>query len=976
MIQNQRFVYLGLACLAYVCCMQPVHAQLTRADNNGQKISATEGGFRGTLTTNATFGAASTPYTDLDGDGIQEVVIGAPGSGTGTVWLLFLNSDGSVRDQWEVGSSSITGLDTGDAFGSALAAVDLDADGRRELLVGAPGDDDGGRDRGAVWVISIRPTGMVSVVTKISATSGGFVGRLNDEDGFGAALEVAFNVRRAGSRDVLVGAPGTDDGGTDRGALWMLGFDGTAAHLIEATKKISATSGDIKQDWDDRAAFGAAVAFMGDVDRDDLQDIAVGAPLDDDGTLNAGAVWFLSIDADYDVVLYEKVSSPTVLQPGDGFGHSIAAIGDVDENGIVDLVFGAPGDDAGGRDRGALWYMLLGFRDGDLAIEEVVKVSFDRGGRERAVADGDQIGASVSFLGDIDGDGGFELAVGASGSDDGAEEAGAAWILFHVPFGEEDDSTPEDFVLEEYKVSDVAGGFGGRLDDGDQFGWSTTYLGNVRGQKIVATGAPFADAGRGAVWLTEMNADGTVAETYQVSNATGGLPDILLEGDQFGYSLEGLPDLNDDGIPELAVGAPGDDSVLEDAGAVWILSFNRSFEVQAFWKIADGASGFPADTLDAGDAFGTSLANWGSELAIGAPGDDDAVDFGVTPQAGAVWLLNLHDLPAPDEIVAQVTTKISNAHSLFCCFPGDIAFLDNLEHFGISIAYVQHDILAVGATDEEDGFDRPGGVWLITLNDERDPDFIHEVSLGAPDFPEGLSIGDGFGASLAALNDTTLAVGVPGISVDGNIRNGSVFVLFLDTEPGVPVAVQSYWVVNQTSGGFGGVMEGGPFFGRSLARASGLIDDPGGGLELLVGASGDDDGGPDRGAFWVVSLDMDVADAVEIAEDAFIFVIDSSRSLVSNEMIATLPTAPRLLPNYPNPFNPQTTVYFSLPQSQTVRLQVFDAQGRRITELVNRSMPAGVHTVQFNAVGLASGLYLLRLETDYRAETRHMLLVK
>ncbi|MCY3488462.1 MAG: T9SS type A sorting domain-containing protein, partial [Bacteroidetes bacterium] len=82
--------------------------------------------------------------------------------------------------------------------------------------------------------------------------------------------------------------------------------------------------------------------------------------------------------------------------------------------------------------------------------------------------------------------------------------------------------------------------------------------------------------------------------------------------------------------------------------------------------------------------------------------------------------------------------------------------------------------------------------------------------------------------------------------------------------------------------------------------------------------------------------------------------------------------------NYPNPFNPSTVIEFALPTAETVTLRVFDSMGRTVATLLNQKVhPAGFHTIQFNASGLASGVHLYRLETESSVlMTRRMLLIK
>lgn len=80
--------------------------------------------------------------------------------------------------------------------------------------------------------------------------------------------------------------------------------------------------------------------------------------------------------------------------------------------------------------------------------------------------------------------------------------------------------------------------------------------------------------------------------------------------------------------------------------------------------------------------------------------------------------------------------------------------------------------------------------------------------------------------------------------------------------------------------------------------------------------------------------------------------------------------------NYPNPFNPTTTIRFNLPQSELVRLEVFNVAGQRVAELVNAQLSAGVHEIPFNASSLASGMYLYRLQAGSFTAVQKMNLIK
>jgi hypothetical protein len=90
-----------------------------------------------------------------------------------------------------------------------------------------------------------------------------------------------------------------------------------------------------------------------------------------------------------------------------------------------------------------------------------------------------------------------------------------------------------------------------------------------------------------------------------------------------------------------------------------------------------------------------------------------------------------------------------------------------------------------------------------------------------------------------------------------------------------------------------------------------------------------------------------------------------------------LPQTVQLNSNYPNPFNPTTTIRFALPDASSIRLSVYDAVGREVAVLADGVWSAGEHAVQFNATGLSSGVYVYRLKLEGReSRTRKMLLMK
>ncbi len=113
------------------------------------------------------------------------------------------------------------------------------------------------------------------------------------------------------------------------------------------------------------------------------------------------------------------------------------------------------------------------------------------------------------------------------------------------------------------------------------------------------------------------------------------------------------------------------------------------------------------------------------------------------------------------------------------------------------------------------------------------------------------------------------------------------------------------------------------------------------------------------------------------AEGLVFMAAGSSSTDVEDESAETeIPSGYVLNQNYPNPFNPVTTISFALPQTGQARLAVYDVLGREVQVLIQGTVQAGQHEVQFDAAGLPTGTYIYRLETDKGSFTKQLVLMK
>jgi hypothetical protein len=387
-----------------------------------------------TLANTDNFGVSIANIGDLDGNGVNDLAVGANGDETGganrgAVHILYMNTDGSVDSTVEINSSTTNGptLSNQDYWGRTIANIgDLNDDGVNDLAVGAANDDNGGANRGAVHIMYMNTDGSVDSTVEInSSTTNGPT--LSNNDFFGGSVANIGDLNDDGVNDLAVSAWSDDNGGTDRGAvhIMFMNTDGSVDSTVEINS--STTNGPTLSNNDHFARF---VANIGDLDGDGVNDLAVGADHDGEGGTNRGAVHIMYMNTDGSVDSTVEINSSTTNGPtlsnNDYFGFSILSIGDLDGDGVDDLAVGAYQDAHGGSDRGALHIMYM---NTDGSIDSTVEInSSTTNGPD--LADEDFFGGSVANIGDLDGNGIDDLVVGAYHDNGSGSNRGALHILF------------------------------------------------------------------------------------------------------------------------------------------------------------------------------------------------------------------------------------------------------------------------------------------------------------------------------------------------------------------------------------------------------------------------------------------------------------------------------------------------------------------------------------------------------------------
>lgn len=418
------------------------HEARTRGEvESFQRISDTEGEFSATIDNEDLFGFEPINLGDLDGDGIEDIAVGAiwdddGGTDYGAVYILFMNQDATVKSFQKI--SSTTGgfggtLEEDGQFGIKIENVgDMDDDGVVDIAVGERAKDDGGTNRGAVWTLFLNTNGTVKDEYKISSTSGDIPGELDDLDLFGRCVVNMGDLNGDDVNDYAVCAFQDDDGGTDRGAFYLLYMndDGSVdSYLKYSDTSLLMPAGFSLEDGD---KFGTDVARLNDLDGDGVDDWAIGTTLDDDGGTDRGAIYIFFMNNDETVKDFQKISESEgnfsgFLADADRFGHTVTAAGDLNDDGVDDVISGAWLDDDAAVNAGALYILFL---ESDGTVQDVTKITEGQSGFEGDLDTLDFFGLEAGVLADYNGDGQPEIGVSSPWDNDGGTDRGSFWILF------------------------------------------------------------------------------------------------------------------------------------------------------------------------------------------------------------------------------------------------------------------------------------------------------------------------------------------------------------------------------------------------------------------------------------------------------------------------------------------------------------------------------------------------------------------
>lgn len=724
---------------------------------------------------------------DINGDGFDDFIIGAryakPNSandagssyvvfGRGSGWTprLALGAlDGSTGFR-------IDGSAAGDFSGiSVSAAGDINGDGFNDILIGAALSDAGGpSNAGSAYVIFGRASGFPPTfsLSSLNGTNGFRLDGVGANNNAGISVSAAGDVNGDGFADLVVGA---NNANAAAGYSYVVFGKAAGWAASQSLSTLDGTNGFRLDGPGINERSGFSVASAGDVNGDGVADLLIGGYLaSPGGRTEAGASY----------VVFGKTSawSATInlstldgsngfrlegAAAGDWAGYSVASAGDVNGDGIGDLIIGAQSANVGPLTAAGASYVVFGKTSGWASTINLSALSGADGFRIDGVSLQSRSGFSVASAGDVNGDGFGDLIVGAFlASPPGRTEAGSSYVIFGKASG----------WTATFALSSLNGANGFRLDgpaSGDNSGGSVASAGDVNNDgfdDIIVGAERTTVAGRidtGASYVVFGKSTGSI-----MRNGTANAD--LMRGGDFNDILSGLngnDTLRGNGGDDILGGGLGNDSLDGGDGfdIIGVSDATASVTVNLATGTATGGAG--TDALSGiegvfGSAFDdTLIGSAAGELLRGGQGDDSL------DGAGGIDTLSYADATAGVTVDLAAGTASGGAGA------------DVISGFEMVVGSPFDDSIVGSAADDtlfgglgNDSLDGSGGVDILTYAGATGAVTVN-LRTGAATGAFGVDVLTGFeGVVGTSFNDSLTGSGIRetlvGDSGDDTIEGG------------------------------------------------------------------------------------------------------------------------------------------------------------------------------------------------------------
>jgi VCBS repeat-containing protein len=562
-------------------------------------------------------GTSISPAGDINGDGIDDLVIGAPnadpkGSDSGQAYVIF-GRNSRFSASLELSSLNgnngftINGIEAGDRAGTSVSGVgDINGDGVDDLIVGAPGADPNRSGSGQSYVI-FGKTGTFSPSLNLSSLDGVNGFKLNGiitGDNSGDSVSGAGDINQDGIDDLIIGATGADPNGNNSGQSYVVygtssGF-GSSFDLFAVNGsngfKINGIAANNQS--------GNLVNSAGDVNGDGIDDVIIGSNAGESYVIYGNPAPNLEPDNTINPVLGFKING---IAPGDNLGHAVNRFGDINGDGIDDLIISAPEADPNGSNSGQI-YVLYG-KTGDFGSSfDLSTLDGSNGFKINGIAANHKTGISISNAGDINGDGINDLIIGAP-------NARTSYVVF----------VRSSVLVPNFDLSTLNGNNGFKINAASSAhlsGFSVSAAGDVNGDGIddLIIGTSNTNTSYVVFGKTSFFSD-----TLNLSTLNGSNGFTITGSSNSGYSVSSAGDLNNDGFDDVIIGARSGQSSVVFGKNSSLSGFGSNLNVSSL----DGTNGFKINGIASSDNSGWSVNHAGDingdgidDVVIGAPNAD------------------------------------------------------------------------------------------------------------------------------------------------------------------------------------------------------------------------------------------------------------------------------------------------------------------------------------------------------------------
>ncbi len=543
---------------------------------------------------------------------------------------------------------AINGEDAGDHNGvSASTAGDVNGDGLDDLIVGAHRANLSGKpDAGKSYVVFGKIDSTAINLSAIASGTGGFViNGENENDLSGRSVSSAGDVNGDGLDDLIVGVDQAYVNGKQRVGKSYVIFGKIDSTAINQSAIVNGTGGFVINGESAFNQSGHSVSTAGDVNGDGLDDLIVGAFLVD---LGVGKSYIVFGKIDNTAINLSTIASGTggfaIIgeSAGDWSGYSVSNAGDVNGDGLDDLIVGAHGVDLSGKSNAGKSYVIFGKKD-STAINLSVISNGTGGFVIIGENEGDNSGYSVSSAGDVNGDGLDDLIIGADKADLGNKlDTGKSYVIFGKT-----DSTA-------INLSTIASGTGGFVINGENVddisGNSVSTAGDVNGDGLddLIVGSKYADlsnktnAGKSYVIFGKTDTD-----AIDLTKLSGNLKyTIDYLGDENNNTLTGASD------DEIFVAGMGDDILIGNGGM----------------DVFNAGAGNDTITINASNITALAQTNVGNRARVDGGGNIDTLTLdgsGLTLDLTNISNARIQDIEKIDITGSGNNTLILNLNDVF-----------------------------------------------------------------------------------------------------------------------------------------------------------------------------------------------------------------------------------------------------------------------------------------------------------------------